>query len=137
MNVFYRILRPLSLNVPTLRLAYRIKDFLFDNFSSSILVHLPRLALKEETCWHNEKSVLSITSKNRKCFTLLPLRESFCVLFFVVGHCHPSITKAATAQMELLNTNSRFLHDNIVLYADRLASTLPSRLCVFYFVNSG
>uniref|UniRef100_A0A3Q3W137 Uncharacterized protein n=1 Tax=Mola mola TaxID=94237 RepID=A0A3Q3W137_MOLML len=54
-----------------------------------------------------------------------------------VGHCHPSITKAATAQMELLNTNSRFLHDNIVLYADRLAATLPSRLCVFYFVNSG
>ncbi|XP_013887548.1 5-phosphohydroxy-L-lysine phospho-lyase isoform X2 [Austrofundulus limnaeus] len=44
---------------------------------------------------------------------------------------------AAAAQMELLNTNSRFLHDNIVLYADRLASTLPEKLCIFYFVNSG
>ncbi|KAM3866553.1 5-phosphohydroxy-L-lysine phospho-lyase [Diretmus argenteus] len=54
-----------------------------------------------------------------------------------VGHCHPSITQAATAQMELLNTNARFLHDNIVLYADRLAATLPEKLCVFYFVNSG
>lgn len=54
-----------------------------------------------------------------------------------VGHCHPSITKAAAAQMELLNTNTRFLHDNIVIYADRLAATLPSKLCVFYFVNSG
>ncbi|XP_060935052.1 5-phosphohydroxy-L-lysine phospho-lyase [Limanda limanda] len=54
-----------------------------------------------------------------------------------VGHCHPSVTKAAAAQMELLNTNSRFLHDNIVLYADRLAATLPEKLCVFYFVNSG
>ncbi|XP_030252803.1 5-phosphohydroxy-L-lysine phospho-lyase isoform X2 [Sparus aurata] len=54
-----------------------------------------------------------------------------------VGHCHPSITKAAAAQMDLLNTNSRFLHDNIVLYAERLAATLPERLCVFYFVNSG
>lgn len=54
-----------------------------------------------------------------------------------VGHCHPSITEAAAAQMDLLNTNSRFLHDNIVLYANRLASTLPSQLCVFYFVNSG
>ncbi|XP_067373835.1 5-phosphohydroxy-L-lysine phospho-lyase isoform X2 [Channa argus] len=54
-----------------------------------------------------------------------------------VGHCHPSITKAAAAQMELLNTNSRFLHDNIVMYADRLAATLPEKLCVFYFVNSG
>ncbi|XP_037531249.1 5-phosphohydroxy-L-lysine phospho-lyase [Nematolebias whitei] len=54
-----------------------------------------------------------------------------------VGHCHPAITKAAVAQMDLLNTNSRFLHDNIVLYADRLASTLPEKLRVFYFVNSG
>ncbi|TMS17031.1 5-phosphohydroxy-L-lysine phospho-lyase [Larimichthys crocea] len=39
--------------------------------------------------------------------------------------------------MDLLNTNSRFLHDNIVLYADRLSATLPEKLCVFYFVNSG
>ncbi|XP_029020447.1 5-phosphohydroxy-L-lysine phospho-lyase isoform X2 [Betta splendens] len=54
-----------------------------------------------------------------------------------VGHCHPSITKAAVAQMDLLNTNTRFLHDNIVMYADRLAATLPDKLCVFYFVNSG
>ncbi|XP_014912539.1 5-phosphohydroxy-L-lysine phospho-lyase isoform X2 [Poecilia latipinna] len=54
-----------------------------------------------------------------------------------VGHCHPAITKAATAQMDLLNANSRFLHDNIVLYADRLAATLPKKLSVFYFVNSG
>ncbi|KAI1898434.1 hypothetical protein AGOR_G00072290 [Albula goreensis] len=54
-----------------------------------------------------------------------------------VGHCHPAVTKAAASQMELLNTNSRFLHDNIVHYADRLRATLPDKLCVFYFVNSG
>ncbi|KAI7800521.1 5-phosphohydroxy-L-lysine phospho-lyase isoform X1 [Triplophysa rosa] len=54
-----------------------------------------------------------------------------------VGHCHPSITKAAAAQMDLLNANTRFLHDNIVQYAKRLAATLPKKLCVFYFVNSG
>lgn len=54
-----------------------------------------------------------------------------------VGHCHPAVTKAAATQMDLLNANSRFLHDNIVLYADRLASTLPEKLSVFYFVNSG
>lgn len=59
------------------------------------------------------------------------------VFLFVVGHCHPSITKAAAAQMDLLNTNSRFLHDNIVLYAERLAASLPKNLSVFYFVNSG
>ncbi|XP_061581113.1 5-phosphohydroxy-L-lysine phospho-lyase isoform X2 [Cololabis saira] len=39
--------------------------------------------------------------------------------------------------MEMLNINARFLHDNIVLYADRLAATLPEKLSVFYFVNSG
>ncbi|XP_065137258.1 5-phosphohydroxy-L-lysine phospho-lyase [Paramisgurnus dabryanus] len=54
-----------------------------------------------------------------------------------VGHCHPSITEAAAAQMDLLNSNTRFLHDNIVLYAQRLAATLPKKLSVFYFVNSG
>ncbi|XP_073673435.1 5-phosphohydroxy-L-lysine phospho-lyase [Garra rufa] len=54
-----------------------------------------------------------------------------------VGHCHPSITQAAAAQMELLNTNTRFLHDNIIVYANRLAASLPKKLSVFYFVNSG
>lgn len=54
-----------------------------------------------------------------------------------VGHCHPSITKAAATQMEVLNANTRFLHDNIIQYANRLAATLPKKLCVFYFVNSG
>uniref|UniRef100_A0A671R885 5-phosphohydroxy-L-lysine phospho-lyase-like n=1 Tax=Sinocyclocheilus anshuiensis TaxID=1608454 RepID=A0A671R885_9TELE len=32
-----------------------------------------------------------------------------------VGHCHPSLTQDAAAQMDLLNSNTRFLHDNIVL----------------------
>ncbi|XP_045393418.1 ethanolamine-phosphate phospho-lyase isoform X2 [Lemur catta] len=31
-----------------------------------------------------------------------------------VGHCHPEVVRAALRQMEVLNTNSRFLHDNIV-----------------------
>lgn len=39
--------------------------------------------------------------------------------------------------MEQLNTNSRFLHDNLVLYAQRLQATLPDQLSVCYFVNSG
>ncbi|XP_010708112.1 ethanolamine-phosphate phospho-lyase isoform X2 [Meleagris gallopavo] len=54
-----------------------------------------------------------------------------------VGHSHPYVTKAATKQMELLNTNSRFLHDNLVQYAQRLTATLPEKLSVCYFVNSG
>ncbi|XP_075056804.1 ethanolamine-phosphate phospho-lyase [Mixophyes fleayi] len=54
-----------------------------------------------------------------------------------VGHSHPELTKAALKQMELLNTNSRFLHDNLVQYAERLTATLPEQLSVCYFVNSG
>ncbi|XP_026554012.1 ethanolamine-phosphate phospho-lyase [Pseudonaja textilis] len=54
-----------------------------------------------------------------------------------VGHSHPDVVKAAVKQMELLNTNSRFLHDNLVQYAKRLTTTLPEKLSVCYFVNSG
>uniref|UniRef100_A0A8C2JWX4 Ethanolamine-phosphate phospho-lyase n=1 Tax=Cyprinus carpio TaxID=7962 RepID=A0A8C2JWX4_CYPCA len=54
-----------------------------------------------------------------------------------VGHCHPDVVEAGAKQMELLNTNSRFLHDNLVLYAQRLQATLPEKLSVCYFVNSG
>jgi len=54
-----------------------------------------------------------------------------------VGHCHPHVVKAGQEQMAILNTNSRFLHDNLVLYAERLASTFPADLRVVFFVNSG
>jgi 4-aminobutyrate aminotransferase-like enzyme len=39
--------------------------------------------------------------------------------------------------MALLNTNSRYLHDNITALADKLKETLPPELNVFHFVNSG
>lgn len=54
-----------------------------------------------------------------------------------VGHCHPDVVKAGAEQMGTLNTNARFLHDNLVLYAQRLQATLPAQLSVCYFVNSG
>nr|XP_045622820.1 ethanolamine-phosphate phospho-lyase-like [Procambarus clarkii] len=54
-----------------------------------------------------------------------------------VGHCNPYVVSAAMQQMLVLNTNSRFLHDNVVLYAQRLLSYFPKELCVCYFVNSG
>eukprot|EP00096_Caligus_rogercresseyi_P015059 TRINITY_DN7516_c0_g1_i1.p1 TRINITY_DN7516_c0_g1~~TRINITY_DN7516_c0_g1_i1.p1 ORF type:complete len:456 (-),score=73.67 TRINITY_DN7516_c0_g1_i1:64-1431(-) len=54
-----------------------------------------------------------------------------------VGHCHPHVVQAGQSQMAVLNTNSRFLHDNLVLYAERLTKTLPQGLEVAFFVNSG
>jgi 4-aminobutyrate aminotransferase-like enzyme/Ser/Thr protein kinase RdoA (MazF antagonist) len=54
-----------------------------------------------------------------------------------VGHCHPRVVRAAADQMRVLNTNTRYLHDNLVRYAVRLTATLPDPLRVCYFVNSG
>lgn len=54
-----------------------------------------------------------------------------------VGHCHPHVVKAAMDQMGILNTNNRFLHDNLVLCAQKLASLFPEKLSVCFLVNSG
>ena len=47
------------------------------------------------------------------------------------------MVKAGQEQMAILNTNNRFLHDNLVLYAQRLTATFPKELSVVFFVNSG
>jgi len=54
-----------------------------------------------------------------------------------VGHSHPRVVEAARGQMGLLNTNTRYLHDNLVRYAERLCAKLPKPLHVCFFVNSG
>jgi Ser/Thr protein kinase RdoA (MazF antagonist) len=54
-----------------------------------------------------------------------------------VGHCHPRVVRALSEQAAVLNTNTRYLHDNIVTLAQRLTATLPSPLSVCFFVNSG
>ena len=53
-----------------------------------------------------------------------------------VGHCHPRVVAAGQAQMSVLNTNTRYLHDALTSYAERLSATLPEPLRVCYFVNS-
>ena len=53
-----------------------------------------------------------------------------------VGHCHPRVVKAVSRQMSVLNTNTRYLHDFINRYAERLCDTLPAPLSVCFFVNS-
>jgi 4-aminobutyrate aminotransferase-like enzyme/Ser/Thr protein kinase RdoA (MazF antagonist)/murein DD-endopeptidase MepM/ murein hydrolase activator NlpD len=55
----------------------------------------------------------------------------------LVGHSHPRVVKAAQAQLALLNTNTRYLHDNVNRYAERLTRSLPETLGVCFFVNSG
>ncbi|HET8727652.1 MAG TPA: aminotransferase class III-fold pyridoxal phosphate-dependent enzyme, partial [Alphaproteobacteria bacterium] len=54
-----------------------------------------------------------------------------------VGHCHPRVVRAGQEQMAVLNTNTRYLHDNVVEFARCLTATLPPPLSVCFFVNSG
>ena len=54
-----------------------------------------------------------------------------------VGHAHPRVVEAGVDQMRLLNTNTRYLHDNIVRYAERLTALLPEHFEVAFFTNSG
>jgi 4-aminobutyrate aminotransferase-like enzyme len=39
--------------------------------------------------------------------------------------------------MAVLNTNTRYLHEEVLRYAERLTATLPDPLSVCFFVNSG
>lgn len=55
----------------------------------------------------------------------------------LVGHSHPRVVRAIQDQVALLNTNTRYLHDYILQYAERLTALLPEKLRVCYFVNSG
>jgi len=54
-----------------------------------------------------------------------------------VGHEHPRVVEAAKRQIAVLNTNTRYLHENLVRYAEELAATFPAPLDTCFFVNSG
>lgn len=55
----------------------------------------------------------------------------------VVGHEHPTVVQAITRQARVLNTNSRYLHHNVVELAERLTDSMPPPLDTCIFVNSG
>ncbi len=54
----------------------------------------------------------------------------------LVGHSHPRVVRAAQQQLALLNTNTRYLHDNITRYAEALTARMPAPLRVCFFLNS-
>ena len=54
-----------------------------------------------------------------------------------VGHCHPHVVEALCRQASTLNTHTRYLHENVVEYAERLTATLPGDLSVCMFVCTG
>jgi 4-aminobutyrate aminotransferase-like enzyme len=54
-----------------------------------------------------------------------------------VGHCHPRVVEAIAKQTATLNTNTRYLYDNIHDYAERLLKTFPARLSNIVFTCTG
>jgi 4-aminobutyrate aminotransferase-like enzyme len=54
-----------------------------------------------------------------------------------VGHQHPRVVKAEQDQTAILNTNTRYLNENILKYTKDLLSYFPKELSVVHFVNSG
>lgn len=45
-----------------------------------------------------------------------------------VGHCHPKVVEAITRQASTLNTHTRYLHDGILDYIERLTATMDEGL---------
>jgi 4-aminobutyrate aminotransferase-like enzyme len=54
-----------------------------------------------------------------------------------VGHCHPRVVAAMAAQAATLATHTRYLHDGILDYAERLLATFPAELSHAMFTCTG
>jgi 4-aminobutyrate aminotransferase-like enzyme/Ser/Thr protein kinase RdoA (MazF antagonist) len=55
----------------------------------------------------------------------------------VVGHSHPAVVEAISRQAATLNTNTRYLHENVIELGERLVASMPDGLDTVMFVNSG
>ena len=54
-----------------------------------------------------------------------------------VGHCHPQVVQAICKQAQTLNTHTRYLHDLVLEYAERLTAKFPDKLDIAMFACTG
>ena len=54
-----------------------------------------------------------------------------------VGHCHPHVVEAISVQAQKLNTHTRYLHEGIVDYGERLTAKFQTELNQIIMVCSG
>ena len=54
-----------------------------------------------------------------------------------VGHCHPAVVAAVSDQIAKLNLNTRYLHENVVAYAERLIGTVDCDPAAVMFTCTG
>jgi 4-aminobutyrate aminotransferase-like enzyme len=55
----------------------------------------------------------------------------------VVGHCNPTVVAALCRQASELNVHTRYLHENVVNYAERLTATFDTSLDMSVFTCTG
>lgn len=54
-----------------------------------------------------------------------------------VGHAHPHVVEAVSRQMAAVNTNTRYVQESLVDYAERLLATFPEELSKLSLACSG
>ena len=54
-----------------------------------------------------------------------------------IGHSNPIVVEAIAAQAATLNTNTRYIHENIIELAEEITATFNNELEVCYFCCSG
>ncbi|WP_062202791.1 aspartate aminotransferase family protein [Aureimonas sp. AU12] len=54
-----------------------------------------------------------------------------------VGHCHPRVVEALARQAAILNTHTRYLHETVLDYAERLLALFPAELSQVMFTCTG
>ncbi|KRR18984.1 4-aminobutyrate aminotransferase [Bradyrhizobium lablabi] len=54
-----------------------------------------------------------------------------------VGHCHPHVVQAIARQAGVLNTHTRYLHETVLDFAERLLATFPHQIGHVMFTCTG
>ncbi|WP_171946533.1 aspartate aminotransferase family protein [Hyphomicrobium sp. CS1GBMeth3] len=54
-----------------------------------------------------------------------------------IGHCHPAVTEAVSRQIGILNVHTRYLHEGVYAYAERLLATMPEEISNIVFTCTG
>jgi len=54
-----------------------------------------------------------------------------------VGHCHPQIVQAIARQAAVLNTHTRYLHETVLDFAEKLLATFPPQIGHVMFTCTG
>ncbi|QCX00016.1 aminotransferase class III-fold pyridoxal phosphate-dependent enzyme [Aggregatimonas sangjinii] len=55
----------------------------------------------------------------------------------LAGHSHPTVVRAAQKNMARLNTNTRYVYEELLSYGEKLLERFPPALNKVFFVNSG